>query len=282
MRIRKVLIPAAGFGTRSLPASKAVPKEMLPLVDKPLIQVAVEEAVAAGFDQVGIIIAPWKTAIRDHFGPSPELEAFLARNGRTGLLESLRRIHSLAAITFLEQREQLGLGHAVSMGESFAAGGPVAVMNPDTVYDGQVPCLGQLKAAFEATGETTVVLGKIGPEDTRKYGVARIEARPGGLFRILDLIEKPGPEKAPSDMGVLGRYVFTPAVFDAIRETRPGYGGEIQITDAIRILLGREPVQGVLFEGRRFDAGTPEGYIDAFAAFAAKRQRGSGGGADPT
>jgi UTP--glucose-1-phosphate uridylyltransferase len=271
-KVRKVLIPAAGFGTRSLPASKAVPKEMLPLVDKPLIQVAVEEAVAAGCDEIGIIIAPWKTAIRDHFGPSPALEAFLAKTGRTGLLDGLRRIRSLAAITFIEQREQLGLGHAVSMGEAFAAGEPVAVMNPDTVYDCDVPCLGQLKAVFEDAGAATVVLGRIGPAETRTKGVARVEPIGGSVYRVLDLVEKPGPENAPSDMGVLGRYVFTPAVFEAIRETRPGYGGEIQITDAIRILLAREPVRGVLFEGRRFDAGEPDGYIGAFAAFAAKRK----------
>jgi UTP--glucose-1-phosphate uridylyltransferase len=274
-KVRKVLIPAAGFGTRSLPASKAVPKEMLPLVDKPLIQVAVEEAVAAGFSEIGIIIAPWKTAIRDHFGPSPALEAFLAKKGRGDLLDGLLRIRSLAAITFIEQREQLGLGHAVAMGEAFAAGESVAVMNPDTVYDCDVPCLGQLKTIFEETGATTIVLGRIGPEDMRTKGVARVEPIQGNVYRVLDLVEKPGPEKAPSDMGVLGRYVFTPAVFDAIRETRPGYGGEIQITDAIRILLGREPVRGVLFEGRRFDAGEPKGYIEAFAAFAAKRRQQS-------
>lgn len=273
--VRKVLIPAAGFGTRSLPASKAVPKEMLPLVDKPLIQVAVEEAAAAGFEEVGIIIAPWKTAIRDHFGRSPELEAFLAAKGRTDLLDGLSRIRSLAAITFLEQREQRGLGHAVSMGEAFAAGEPVAVMNPDTVYDCAVPCLGQLKAVFEETGDSTVVLGRIGREETRKYGVARVEPVRDNVFRVLDLVEKPGPAEAPSEMGVLGRYVFTPGIFQAIRETPPGHGGEIQITDAIRILLGREPVRGVLFEGRRFDAGEPGGYIDAFNAFAAKRRPGS-------
>jgi UTP--glucose-1-phosphate uridylyltransferase len=143
-------------------------------------------------------------------------------------------------------------------------------MNPDTVYDGYVPCLLQLKRAFEETGATTVVLGRIGREDTRKYGVAQVEPVGGNLFRVLDLVEKPGPEKAPSDMGVLGRYIFTPAVFEAIAETEPGHGGEIQITDAVRILLRREPVQGVLFEGRRFDAGNPRGYAEAFAAFAAK------------
>lgn len=269
--VRKALIPAAGFGTRSLPASKAIPKEMLPLVDRPLIQVAVEEAVAAGIDRIGIVIAPWKTAIRDHFGPSPALEDFLKKKGRLDRLDGLQRIRSLAEITFLEQREQLGLGHAVSLGEAFATGEPLAVMNPDTVYDGPSPCLGQLKTAFEANGETTVVLGRIDREDTRKYGVARVETLGGRLYRVLDLVEKPGPDEAPSDMGVLGRYIFTPAIFEAIRETRPGYGGEIQITDAIRILLTREPVQGVLFEGRRFDAGDPRGYTDAFAAFAAKR-----------
>jgi UTP--glucose-1-phosphate uridylyltransferase len=251
---------------------------MLPLVDKPLIQVAVEEAVAAGIDRVGIVIAPWKTAIRDHFGSSPALEAFLARRGKSDLLDGLRRLRSRVEITFLEQPEQLGLGHAVGLGRDFAAGEPLAVMNPDTVYDGPVPCLLQLKRAFEETGAATVVLGRIGREDTRKYGVARVEPLRGSLFRVLDLVEKPGPEKAPSDMGVLGRYVFPPAVFEAIAETAPGHGGEIQITDAIRILLRREPVQGVLFEGRRFDAGNPRGYADAFAAFAAKRRDETAGG----
>jgi UTP--glucose-1-phosphate uridylyltransferase len=268
--VNKVLIPAAGFATRSLPATKAVPKEMLPLLDKPILQYAVEEAVASGITQVGIITAAWKTAIGRHFGPSPELEAFLKEKGKGDLLESLKRIECLAEYSFILQPEQRGLGHAISMGEGFAAGEPVAVMNPDTVYDCPVPCLKQLIDVFEKKQVSVVVLGKIDREGTKKCGVVKAERYSDRVFRILDLIEKPGPEKAPSDVGVLGRYIFTPGIFDALRKTPPGYGGEIQITDAIRILLETDPVYGVLFEGRHFDAGDRWGFLEATIHFARK------------
>jgi UTP--glucose-1-phosphate uridylyltransferase len=268
--VQKVLIPAAGFATRSLPATKAVPKEMLPLGDKPMIQVAVEEAVASGITKVGIITAAWKTAIERHFRSNPELEAFLREKGKLDLLESLQRVEHLAEFFFIIQPEQLGLGHAVSMGEEFAGGEPVAVMNPDTIYDCPVPCLRQLIDVFAEKGATTVVLGKVDREGTKKYGVVKAERISDRVFKILGLVEKPGPEKAPSDMAVLGRYIFTPGIFDAIRQAAPGYGGEIQITDAIKILLERETVYGVLFEGRRFDAGDRKGYLEASIHFAAK------------
>jgi len=271
MNVRKVLIPAAGFGTRTLPASKAIPKEMITLVDKPLIQYAVEEAAGAGIGQVGIITAGWKTAIARHFGSSPELEAFLAARGKTTVLEDMRKISRLAEFTYILQPEQLGLGHAVLMGESFAAGEPVAVMNPDTIYDCPVPCLKQLKDVFEERGATTIILGRIDREGTSKYGVVRAEHVSDRVYRIRDLVEKPGPEKAPSNLAVLGRYIFAPSVFDAIRATPPGCGGEIQITDAIRRLVDAEPVYGVLFEGRRYDAGDPWGYIEASIGLAGKK-----------
>jgi len=268
--VRKVIVPAAGFGTRSLPASKAIPKEMMTLVDRPLIQWAVEEAVASGLTRVGIITAAWKTAIERHFGRSPELEAFLENKGKAVELEEVRRIARLADFSFIVQDEPRGLGHAVLMGEAFAAGEPVAVMNPDTLYDAAVPCLKQLKDVFEARGASTIVLGPIDEEGTRRYGVARVEKVADRVFRVLDIVEKPGPEKAPSGLGVFGRYVFTPAIFVALRETLPGYGGEVQLTDAIRILIKREPVFGVAFEGRRFDAGGREGFIEATLALASK------------
>ena len=271
LKVRKVLIPAAGFATRSLPATKAIPKEMLPLVDKPILQYAVEEAVASGITQVGFITAAWKTAIERHFGRNPELEEFLRGKRKTGILEEMKKIENFAEYSYILQPEQHGLGHAILMGEEFAGGEPVAVMNPDTVYDCPVPCLRQLIDVYAEKGATTVVLGKIDREGTKKYGVVRAERLCDRVFRILDLAEKPGPEKAPSDMAVLGRYVFTPAIFDAIRKTSPGYGGEIQITDAIRILLEKEPVYGVLFEGRRFDAGDKRGYLDAILHFSLKR-----------
>lgn len=271
MNVRKVLIPAAGFGTRTLPASKAIPKEMITLVDRPLIQYAVEEAAAAGIGQVGIVTAAWKTAIARHFGSSPELEAFLAAKGKTAVLEEVRKIARLAEFTYILQPQQLGLGHAVLMGEAFAGGEPVAVMNPDTIYECPVPCLKQLKDVFEKRQATTVVLGRIDREGTSKYGVVRAEHVADRVYRIRDLAEKPGPGKAPSDMAVLGRYIFTPSVFEAIRATPPGYGGEIQITDAIRKLVDAEPVYGVLFEGRRYDAGDPWGYIEATIGLAKAR-----------
>ncbi len=273
LSVRKVLVPAAGFGTRSLPASKAIPKEMMTLVDRPLIQWAVEEAVASGFSSVGIIIAAWKTAIERHFGPSPELEAFLEKKGKSAELEDVRRIARLADFSFIIQDEPRGLGHAVLTGAAFAAGEPVAVMNPDTLYEASVPCLQQLKDVFEARGASTIVLGPIDAEGTKRYGVARVEPVADRVFRVLDIVEKPGPEKAPSGWGVFGRYVFTPAIFEVLRETPPGYGGEIQLTDAIRILLKREPVFGVTFQGRRFDAGDKDGFLEATLALAAKRIR---------
>lgn len=271
MKVRQALIPAAGFATRSLPATKAVPKEMLPLVDKPILQYAVEEAVGSGVTRVGFITAAWKTAIERHFGPSPELEAFLRAKGKLDVVESLKKVERLAAFKFIRQPEQRGLGHAIMMGEEFAGGEPVAVMNPDTVYDGPVPCLKQLIDVFESQCASTVVLGKIDREGTKKYGVVKAERVSERVYRILDVVEKPGPRKAPSDMAVLGRYVFTPGIFGALRKTAPGYGGEIQITDAIGILLKTEAVYGVLFKGRRFDAGENRGYLEATVHFARKR-----------
>jgi UTP--glucose-1-phosphate uridylyltransferase len=268
--VRKVLIPAAGFGTRSLPASKAIPKEMMTLVDRPLIQYAVEEAAGSGIVEVGIVISAWKTAIERHFRTNLELEAFLLQKGKIEALEEIRRIADLASFTFIQQPEQRGLGHAVLMGEGFAAGQPVGVLNPDTVYDCSVPCLRQLLDVFDEKRATTVVLGRIDREGTGMYGVVRAERVADRVYRVRDLIEKPGPDKAPSDLGVLGRYVFTPGIFDAIRETPPGYGGEIQLTDAIRRLLAKEPVYGVLFNGRRYDAGDKRGFIEATIGLAAR------------
>jgi UTP--glucose-1-phosphate uridylyltransferase len=269
--VKKAIIPAAGFATRSLPATKAVPKEMLPLVDKPMIQYAVEEAVASGMKKVGIVTAAWKTAIERHFGPSPELEAFLRSKGKRDLLDDLKRVERLAEFSFILQPEPRGLGHAIAMGEEFAGGKPVAVLNPDTIYDGRVPCLRQLLEVFERKRATTVVLRKVGREGTKKYGVVKADKVSGRVYRISDLVEKPGPDKAPSDLAVRGRYVFTPGIFDALRQTPPGYGGEIQVTDAIRTLLEEEPVYGVLFEGRCFDAGETRGYLQATIHFARKR-----------
>ncbi len=271
MSVRKAVIPAAGFGTRFLPATKAVPKEMLAVVDKPMIQYAVEEAAASGMKTIGIVTSPWKTILKRHFSRNPELEEFLKSQGQDGLAAMIDALSRLAEITFIEQREPRGLGHAVLMGEAFVGDEPFAVLNPDTIYDSPVPCAKQLSDVYEKTRATVVVLGPIDKAATHKHGVVRAEPVSDRVYRILDLAEKPGPEKAFSDLAVLGRYIFTPEIFAAIKKTAPGIGGEIQITDAIRILLEGRPVYGVLFEGRRFDAGDKLGFIEATLHFAMKR-----------
>lgn len=271
MIVRKAILPAAGFGTRFLPATKAIPKEMVPIVDKPMIQYAVEEAIGSGIRSIGLVTSRWKTAIAEHFGHSPEIEKFLAGKGKAGLLAELAAIGRPAEFTEIDQPEQRGLGHAVLMAEAFAEGEPVAVLNPDTIYDCPVPCLRQLLDIFEAKGASVVVLGRIPREATRKHAVVHARPVAGRVFELEDMIEKPGPDAAPSDLAILGRYVLTPGIFDAIRATAPGTGGEIQITDAIKILSAREPVFGVLFEGKRYDAGDKLGFLEATVDLALKR-----------
>jgi len=271
MIVRKAVLPAAGFGTRFLPATKAIPKEMVPIVDKPMIQYAVEEATASGIRSIGIVTSRWKTAIGEHFGRNPEIERFLAAKGKPALLAELAAIGKPAEIVEIDQPEQRGLGHAVLMAEAFAAGEPVAVLNPDTIYDCPVPCLRQLLDVFETRGASVVVLGRISREATRRHAVVRARPVADRVFAIEDMIEKPGPDAAPSDLAILGRYVLTPGIFDAIRKTAPGVGGEIQITDAIKALSAAETVYGVLFEGRRYDAGDKLGFLEATVDLALKR-----------
>jgi UTP--glucose-1-phosphate uridylyltransferase len=271
MSVRKAILPAAGFGTRFLPATKAIPKEMVPVVDKPMIQYAVEEATGSGIRSIGLVTSRWKSAIGEHFGHSPEIERFLAGKGKTALLAELAAIGRPAEFTEIDQPEQRGLGHAVLMAEAFAAGEPVAVLNPDTIYDCPVPCLRQLLDVFEAKGASVVVLGRISREATRRHAVVRARPVADRVFALEDMIEKPGPDAAPSNLAILGRYVLTPGIFDAIRRTAPDAGGEIQITDAIKVLSASEPVFGVLFEGRRYDAGDKLGFLEATVDLALKR-----------
>ena len=271
MTIDKAVIPAAGFGTRFLPAAKAVPKEMLAVVDKPMIQYVVEEAVASGIRQVGIVISRWKSSIERHFGPGPELEEFLRDKGKEELAAEVARVGRPAQFTFIDQPQQRGLGHAILMAEPFAAGRPFAVLNPDTIYDGDVPCLRQLLSVFDDKRSTVVVLGRIDRDGMSKYGVVRAKHIAGRVYEVEDLAEKPGPDRAMSDLAVLGRYVFMPGIFEALRKTPPGAGGEVQVTDAIRLLLEKEPVFGVLFEGRRFDAGDKFGFLEATIHLALQR-----------
>ncbi|MGB9004885.1 MAG: UTP--glucose-1-phosphate uridylyltransferase [Candidatus Aminicenantales bacterium] len=271
MNIRKAVIPAAGFGTRFLPVTKVLPKEMLNVIDKPLIQYCVEEAAGSGLDRIGLVNSRGKAALEDHFDRNPDLEAYLEAKGRADLLEEVRRLQGLAEITAIRQPQPLGLGHAILMGETFVAGEPFAALTPDDIYDCEPPCTRQLIDVFMEKKATVIVLGRIDAEGTKKYGVVKPRQLSPRVFQIMDMAEKPGPEKAFSDLGILGRYVFTPEIFEAIRRTPPDKNGEVQITDAIRVLLEKQPVYGLLFEGRRFDCGDKFGYLEATVHLALKR-----------
>ena len=271
MKIRKALIPAAGFGTRFLPATKSQPKEMLSVVDKPLIQYGVEEAVQSGIENIGIVISRGKSSIEDYFDRSPELEQFLEEKGKSDFLEQVRRIASLAEFCYIRQKKALGLGHAILMGESYIGQEPFAVLLPDDIFDCLTPCTKQLIDAYSELGASIIVLGRVDEEGTKKYGIVKPKQISERVFQVEDMIEKPGPERAFSDLGILGRYVFHPDIFEAIKKTDPDKGGEIQITDAIKILLETKPVYGYLFEGKRYDAGDKLGFLEASIDLALKR-----------
>lgn len=271
MKIRKALIPAAGFGTRFLPATKSQPKEMLSVVDKPLIQYGVEEAVQSGIESIGIVISRGKSSIEDYFDRSPELEQFLEEKGKTDFLEQVRGIAGLAEFCYIRQKKALGLGHAILMGESYIGQEPFAVLLPDDIFDCPTPCTKQLIDAYSELGASIIVLGRVDEEGTKKYGIVKPKQISERVFQIEDMIEKPGPERAFSDLGILGRYVFHPDIFEAIKKTDPDKGGEIQITDAIKILLETKPVYGYLFEGKRYDAGDKLGLLEASIDLALKR-----------
>ncbi len=269
--IKKAVIPAAGYGTRFLPATKAQPKEMLSVVDKPLIQYAVEEAVGAGIKNIGIIIGRGKSVIEDHFDISPELERFLEEKQKVDFLEEVRRISNLAEFCYIRQRQALGLGHAILMAENYIGNESFAVLLPDDIFDCEKPCIRQLIDVHSEFNASVIVLGRTDEEGTKKYGIIKPRQVAERVFKVEDLVEKPGPEKAFSDLAVIGRYVFGPAIFKAIKRTEPDAKGEIQITDAIKLLLETQPVYGYLFEGKRYDAGDKLGYIQATIELALKR-----------
>jgi len=269
--IRKAVIPAAGFGTRFLPATKSQPKEMLAVVDKPLIQYSVEEAVQSGIESIAVITSRGKSSMEDYFDRSPELEQFLDEKGKLDFLEEVKRISSLAEFCWIRQKEALGLGHAVLMSESYIGHDPFAVLLPDDIFDCPKPCIGQLINAFSDLKSSVIVLGRVDEEGMKKYGIVKPKKISERVFQVEDMIEKPGPEKAFSDLGILGRYVFTPEIFEAIKKTAADKKGEIQITDAIKLLLEKQPVYGYLFEGKRYDAGDKLGFIEATIELALKR-----------
>ncbi|HZA75666.1 MAG TPA: UTP--glucose-1-phosphate uridylyltransferase GalU [Acidimicrobiales bacterium] len=269
--VRKAVIPAAGLGTRFLPATKAQPKEMLPLVDKPAIQYVVEEAVRAGIDDILIITGRGKRSLEDHFDRSIELEVSLDAAGKEEQLEEIRRLAELADIHYVRQGEALGLGHAVSVTRKHVGDEPFVVMLGDDVMDERSMVLDDMIAAHRRTGGSIIALKSFPAEEISSYGCADAEPSEDGLVRLRGIVEKPKPEDAPSDLAVMGRYVLTPGIFDALDRTKPGVGGEIQLTDAIAILLGEEPVHGFVFEDGRFDIGKKIDYLRATVELALDR-----------
>ena len=271
MKVRKAVILAAGMGTRMLPSSKVIPKEILPVVDTPAIQVVVEEAVASGIEEIVIVISPGKTTVVDHLKPNLELEQSLAARGKNDLLEILRRSNTPAKITIAEQRTPLGLGHAVMQARDAVAGEPFAVMLPDDIFDCPRPCLRQLLDAADVKDAPVVALLKVERSEISKYGIVDALAAGDRLYELRGMVEKPAPEKAPSDFAIMGRYVLTPDIFAVLTEVKPGAGGEIQLTDALMALTRRRKIYGYQFEGVRYDLGERVGFISAQVGFGLKR-----------
>ena len=275
MKVRKAVFPAAGLGTRFLPATKAQPKEMLPLVDKPSIQYGVEEALAAGCDQIIIVTGRGKSAIEDHFDQSYELEKLLEAKGKTDLLRIVRDISDMIHLAYVRQKEALGLGHAVLMARELVGHEPFAVLLADDVVDAQVPCLKQMMEVFNETQCSVIATERVEGKAISSYGVLDVkpvESRFGDrVFEIQNMVEKPKPEEAPSNLAIIGRYILTPAVFDMLVDTQAGTGGELQLTDGMRALLKEEKMYAYVFEGRRHDTGDKLGFLKATVEFALQR-----------
>jgi len=270
-KIRKAVFPAAGLGTRFLPATKAAPKEMLPLVDKPLIQYVVEEAVNSGIEAILIVTGRDKNAIEDHFDISFELEHLLRERGKTELLKQVRAVSELARISYVRQREALGLGHAILQGRDFVGDEPFAVLLADDIVDAEVPALKQMLRVYERFDAPVIGTMRVAGEAISRFGVLDAEEVDEGIFRVKDMVEKPPFAEAPSDLAIIGRYILTPDIFPEIERTPRGAGGEIQITDAMRALLKQRPFYAVRFDGTRHDAGDKLGFLIATVEFALKR-----------
>jgi UTP--glucose-1-phosphate uridylyltransferase len=269
--IRKAVFPAAGLGTRFLPATKASPKEMLPLVDKPLIQYGVEEAVASGIDSILIITGRDKSAIENHFDISYELEETLKERGKEEVFEQVRSVADLAKIAYTRQKQALGLGHAIYQAKDYVGNEPFAAVLADDIVDAEIPALRQMIDVYEKYDAPVIATMQVAGEAISRFGVIDAEEVEPGVYKIRDMVEKPPLAEAPSDLAIIGRYVFTPDIFAAIEKTEPGSGGEIQITDAMRILLKERPIYALKLDGVRHDAGDKLGFLIANVEFALKR-----------
>lgn len=269
-KIRKAIIPAAGLGTRFLPATKAQPKEMLPIVDKPAIQFIVEEAVASGIEEILIITGRNKRSIEDHFDRNLELEYSLKAGGKYDLLSLVQEISNVE-IHYIRQKETKGLGHAVLCARQFVGNEPFAVLLGDDIVDSTVPCLKQLIDVYEDCGGSVLGVQEVRKRQVGRYGIIKPQMVKERLWKVLDLVEKPSLAEAPSCLAVLGRYIIEPEVFDVLATTPPGAGGEIQLTDALRILCMHNPIYAYQFEGRRYDIGDKQGFLEATVEYALKR-----------
>ena len=273
-RIRKAIIPAAGLGTRFLPATKAQPKEMLPIVDKPTIQYIIEEAIASGIEEILVITGRSKKAIEDHFDRNVELEMELEKSGKTELLDLVRDITDMVDIHFIRQKEPKGLGHAISCAKTFVGDEPFAVLlGDDIVYNEGRPCLKQLIDCYNEYKTSILGVQTVNPQDVNKYGIVdglHIEDR---VYKVKGLVEKPSIEEAPTNVAILGRYIITPQIFKILEETKPGKGGEIQLTDALLKLMEEEAMYAYDFEGTRYDVGDKLGFLKATVEYALRREK---------
>ncbi|TQQ83996.1 UTP--glucose-1-phosphate uridylyltransferase GalU [Peptacetobacter hominis] len=270
-KVRKAVIPAAGLGTRFLPATKAQPKEMLPIVDKPTLQYIIEEAVASGIEEILIITGRNKKSIEDHFDKSVELELELEQKGKTELLEIVQNISNMINIHYIRQKEPRGLGDAIYCARHFIGDEPFAVMLGDDIVENKKPCLLQLMDAYEEYRTTILGVQKVERENTDKYGIIDGKFIEDRVYKVKDLVEKPDADKAPSNIAILGRYIITPEIFDVLSDLPPGKGNEIQLTDALKILSQKEAMYAYEFEGRRYDVGDKLGFLEATVDFALKR-----------
>ncbi|MBU3178333.1 UTP--glucose-1-phosphate uridylyltransferase GalU [Clostridium estertheticum] len=271
MKVKKVIIPAAGLGTRFLPATKAIPKEMLPIVDKPTMQYIIEEAVASGIEEILIITGRNKKSIEDHFDKSVELELELEHKHKAELLKQVRDISNMVNIQFIRQKEPKGLGHAINKARAFVGNEPFAVMLGDDIVDAKTPCLKQLMNCFEEKNVTIVGVQEVAKENVDKYGIVDGVQVSDRVYKVNNLVEKPDVNVAPSNLAILGRYIITPEIFDILDNTLPGKGGEIQLTDALKTLISRQDMYAYVFEGRRYDVGDKLGFLEATVEFALKR-----------
>ena len=271
MTIRKAVFPAAGLGTRFLPATKAQPKEMLPLVDKPVIQYVIEEAVASGIENIIIVTGRGKNAIEDHFDVSFELEKYLEMRGEREKLAVVRHISDMIHVSYVRQKEALGLGHAILAARDLVGAEPFAVFLGDDIIDAKVPAMKQLMKVFARVKSPVLALEEVDRARTRDYGVISGKSMGDSLYKVSDLVEKPDPAKAPSNLAIIGRYILTPEIFGHLERTKPDHRGEIQLTNGLRSLLKKQAIYGYQFEGKRYDTGNKLGFLKATVEFALKR-----------